>query len=227
MFFFNDWMDSRYPDYNEWDYRKKYNITYPTFWMDTLELDLGTVMEGVFDFINPFGNAAGTGILPNDFRNFDGWGSNAAPSVTGDLGEWFNNLTFIIKNSYMYLFNSGVRDFYVESEVNCAYRDWDDQKAERFYDPYAYTDLKLLFDTDIIAAGNFHKYDYSLSIARLYQEFTSWGTVQGTDYDPEIAETCYVYYPKRLLYSLPAQKEKKEDYWKSFLEYNSASILIA
>ena len=140
------------------------------------------------------------------------------------IAQFFNNLSFIQKNAYMYLFNSGVRDFYVESEVNCAYRDWDDQKAERFYDPYRYTELKLLFDTDIIAAGNFHKYDYSLSIARLYQEFTSWGTVQGTDYDPEIAETCYSYYPRRLIYSLPASKEEKLDYWKSFLEYNYADF---
>ena len=107
-----------------------------------------------------------------------------------------------VRRAYMYLFNSGVRDFYVESEVNVGLRDWDEQKAERFYDPYGYSDLKLLFDTDVIAAGNFHKYDYSLSIARLYQEFKSIGFVQGTDYDPTLAKTCYLYYPKRIIYSM-------------------------
>ena len=223
MFFFNDWMDSRFPDFTEYDYRLKTNVPYPTYWMDTLHQDLGTFMGGIFNIFDTGG--AGIQILPSNFMNLDEY---AFPSALGGFGQLFDFLAdltggLIQKNKYMYLFNSGVRDFYVESEVNCAHRDWNEEKAKRFYDPYAYTDLDLLFDTDIIAAGNFHKYDYSLSISRLYQEFTSFGTVQGTDYNPEIAKTCYTYYPKRLLYSLPVPLDaiyNKEDNWQVFLGNN-------
>jgi len=218
MFFFNDWMDSRFPDSTEYDYRLKTNVPYPTYWMDTLQQDLGSFMSGVFNLFDSGGS--GPSILPSNFMNLDEYTLTSSTFINWlvDLGDGF-----IQKNKYMYLFNSGVRDFYVESEVNCAHRDWNEEKAKRFYDPYEYTDLNLLFDTDIIAAGNFHKYDYSLSIARLYQEFTSFGTVQGSDYNPEIAKTCYTYYPKRLLYSLPVPLDSiynKEDNWQVFLGKN-------
>jgi len=218
MFFFNDWMDSRFPDFTEYDYRLKTNVPYPTYWMDTLQQDLGSFMSGVFNLFDSGGS--GPSILPSNFMNLDEYTLTSSTFINWlvDLGDGF-----IQKNKYMYLFNSGVRDFYVESEVNCAHRDWNEEKAKRFYDPYEYTDLNLLFDTDIIAAGNFHKYDYSLSIARLYQEFTSFGTVQGSDYNPEIAKTCYTYYPKRLLYSLPVPLDSiynKEDNWQVFLGKN-------
>tara|TARA_R110002110_G_C13393231_1_gene712142 strand:- start:26 stop:1702 length:1677 start_codon:yes stop_codon:yes gene_type:complete len=120
----------------------------------------------------------------------------------------------------MYLFNSGVRDFYVESEINIDLRDWDNVPEKRFYDPYRYTDLNSIFDPQIIKAGNYNKYDYSLSISTLYQEFASWANVQLRDYDPETAERCYTYWPNRLIYSLPQHKESRYDGWTSFLVNN-------
>ena len=204
MFFFHDWMYN-IPDGTQWDYRNVINIPFPTYWMDTLKVDVGDIIANLG---NAFGTSNFQSTFPGDYYHFDGNILNTALGII--------NPTMGIKKSYMYLFNSGVRDFYVESEVNVGLRDWDEQKAERFYDPYNYVDLKLLFDTDIIAAGNFHKYDYSLSISRLYQEFKSWGFVQGTDYDPEIAKSCYLYYPKRLIYSMPSYLEDKYDYWLDF-----------
>ena len=49
---------------------------------------------------------------------------------------------------------------------------------------------------------------------------TSFGQVQPRDYNPYVSETCFVSYPKRLIYSLQAQEESKRDYWRVFLNNN-------
>jgi hypothetical protein len=124
-----------------------------------------------------------------------------------------------VKKGYFYLFNSGVRDFFVESEVNLALRDWDDSDNKRHYDPYGYSDLTTMFRSDIIKSGNYYKYDYSLSNTRLFNSYISWGNILPRDYDPADA-ACYSYYPKRIMYSLPQELEQKKDNWKSFLPNN-------
>jgi len=128
--------------------------------------------------------------------------------------------TTYIKKGYFYLFNSGVRDFYVESEVNLGYRDWEDDVAKRHYDPDRYTDLVSLFRSDIIRSGNYYKYDYSLSIAKLFNSSISWGNVLPRDYNPTTAATCYVYRPNRVIYSLPQSDQSKQDAWRMFLANN-------
>lgn len=127
---------------------------------------------------------------------------------------------FHVKEGYFYLFNSGVRDFWVESEINLAYRDWEDVPGRRHYDPHRYRDLQEMFRSDLIKNGNFYKYDYSLSISKLYSNFNQWGSMLPVDYDPKIAETCFVYNPKRMMYSLPQSKEQKKDMWRVFLPLN-------
>ncbi len=125
-----------------------------------------------------------------------------------------------VKEAFMYLFNSGVRDFFVESEINIDLRDWGDSLDERHYDHLEYTNLLELFSTDRIKVGNYMKYDYSLSASKLFNNFVSWGHVQDRDYDPYIAETCYVNRPKRVIYSLPQSLENKKDNWRVFLPLN-------
>lgn len=125
-----------------------------------------------------------------------------------------------VKEGYFYLFNSGVRDFFVESEVNLAQRDWDDEDSKRHYDPYEYTDLSMMFRSDIIKSNNYYKYDYSLSNSKLFNSYISWANFTDRDFDPAIAESCYSYYPKRIMYSLPQEKEFKRDNWQSFLPNN-------
>lgn len=127
---------------------------------------------------------------------------------------------FHVKEGYFYLFNSGVRDFWVESEINLAYRDWEDTPGRRHYDPHRYRDLQEMFRSDLIKSSNYYKYDYSLSVSKLYANFSQWGTMLPTDYDPRIAESCYVYNPKRMMYSLPQNKEQKKDMWRVFLPLN-------
>lgn len=144
--------------------------------------------------------------LPSDHYAFD----------VPNLSDW--RLT--VKQGFMYLFVSGVRDFYVESEVNIDQRDWGDKPEERHYDHLAYTNLHEIFSTDNIKVGNHMKYDYSLSISKLFNNYISWGSVQAHNYDPLIAETCYVYRPKRVIYSLPQSEENIKDNWQVFLPLN-------
>lgn len=131
----------------------------------------------------------------------------------------------IVKYGYFYLFNSGVRDFYVESEYNLAYRDWGNEDGERHYDPYRYTNLPALFNTDIIKVGNYNKYDDSLSIAKNWYSYVNWGNVQDSSYNPVLSENCYQYRPDRIIYSLPSQFENKRDNWRIFLPNNYKDFL--
>lgn len=127
---------------------------------------------------------------------------------------------FFVSQGYFYLFYSGVRDFYVESEINLAYRDWEDTPAKRHYDPYEYKDYPQMFRSDIIKEGNYYKYDYSLSVAKLFGSQITWGSMFPRDFDPKKAETCYSYYPDRVIYSLPQQMEAKKDSWRIYLANN-------
>jgi hypothetical protein len=128
--------------------------------------------------------------------------------------------TFHVKRGYFYLFNSGVRDYFVESEINLGYRDWETDPARRHYDPYRFVDLQAMFRSDIIKSGNFYKYDYNLSISKLFGSHITWGNILGLDYDPQVAETCYVYRPSRVRYSLPQQEESRKDNWRVYLTNN-------
>lgn len=127
---------------------------------------------------------------------------------------------FFVSQGYFYLFFNGVRDFFVESEVNIAQRDWEDDISKRHYDFKTYVDYESLFRSDIIKSSNYYKYDYSLSINKLFNNFSSWGTILPRDYDPKIAETCYIYRPNNVVYSLPQESELKKDNWRMFLANN-------
>lgn len=128
--------------------------------------------------------------------------------------------TFYVNRGYFYLFNSGVRDFFVESEINLAYRDWEDDMAKRHYDPYRYTDLTSMFRSDVIRSGNYYKYDYSLTIGKLFNSSITWGSLLPREYDPVIETTCFTYRPNRVIYSLPQNDESKQDSLRVFLANN-------
>lgn len=148
-------------------------------------------------------------VLPNDYRHLDRSRANCTSTIDIDIND-----------AYFYLFANGVRDFFVESEINLAQRDWGEQMNEQFYDPYRITDLNTLFRSDIIRSGNYFKYDFSLSINKLYSSNISWGAILPRDFDPKVSESCYSYYPNRAIYSLPQNEELKADNWKIFLANN-------
>ena len=242
MFFFNDWLMGQ-PDGYEFDYNLTYNIPYPRYWINTQEYDLGRVMQpfmktatgsvvggaigALFDGPNSntgatigtiVGGAAGAALSLNDFNN------KVLPNDYAHMdrrqSDCTSKISFGINKAYFYLFCNGVRDFFVESEINLAHRDHDDEPASRHYDAYNHTDLKSLFRSDIIKAGNHYKYDYSLSVSKLFSNQFSWGAVLPRDYNPKVSAQCYSYYPNRAIYSLRQQEELKKDNWASFLAQN-------
>jgi len=162
----------------------------------------------------------------SDYSDYGNLGDNDSSSANISASKF----RFALKNAYFYLFNSSIRDFYVESEINLAYRDWDNEPSRRHYDAYSYTDLPEMFDTQIIKVGNYYKYDYSLSNTSLFSNFISWGKMQETYYDPYVSATCYVSLPYRIIYSLPSSDSPK-DTWDVFLtndyqDYNTKPITI-
>jgi hypothetical protein len=209
FFYFYSWMTSQ-PDGFEYDYTKRYNIPYPTYWIDSKGIESSDVLQHLIT--TPLAILPGISIAPVR-HNLD-WRDDSTISLFANL------FRLVWKKAYFYLFNSGVRDFYVESEVNVDHRDWEDEPEKRHYDFNYYYSLDTLFDFDIIKSGNFYKYDYSLSISKLYQEQGPWGSMQLRDYDPKVAETCYTYYPRRAIYSLPQTKEYRYDGWLDYLGNN-------
>jgi len=158
--------------------------------------------------------------LPNDLFYLDR-GLGTCGDIFAQITSTNNlNSAFAMRTAYMYTHCNGIQDFYVESEINLAQRDWEDDPRYRHYDPYEYNNVDDLFNAAIIRDGNFYKYDYSLSVSRFLTNLSSFGNLQLPDYDPLVAEKCYSYYPKRLIYSLQAQLEAKKDFWRVFLPNN-------
>jgi len=200
MFFFNTWLVGQ-PDLFEFNYCNYINIPYPRFWLNSEEWRVS------------FGGT------PSQYRSLN--------SAKGAGGLNINGVgaTLYVDEGYFYLFNSGVRDFFCESEVNVAYRDYEEELTKRFYDPYGFTDISVdtgMFRSspEIITAGNYYKYDYSLSKSKLFNSHISWGETLPRDYNPAVAASCYVYRPNRVIYSLPQQNEAKKDSWRAFLPNN-------
>ena len=206
MFYFYNWLFKQ-PDGAEYNYRLNKMIPHSSYWMDTEEFDWSDFISSILPAIAS-GNFLQNVVTPSDKHCFD---RDAGLNAQG---------FFIVRRAFMYLFNSGVRDFFVESSINIDMRDYGEQLFERFYDPYNYTDLQRLFGMEYIKSGNFFKYDFSLSIDKLFNNLISWGQSHTRNYDPLIAEACYVYRPNRVIYSLPQSLESRKDYWRIFLPLN-------
>lgn len=131
-----------------------------------------------------------------------------------------NTHLFFVDKGYFYLFCNGVRDFYVESTINVGFRDYGEQIQQKFYDPYGFTDVNQMFRSDIIKTPAFYKYDYSLSANRFWNQWLTWSRCLQRDFDPTLAYTCFAYYPRRVVYSLPQSEELRHDNWRTFLPNN-------
>jgi hypothetical protein len=219
FFYFYDWL-YKVVNGTELDYKFKYMINTPRFYADFTKYDISDFFEGIGNSVASFFSQDGVtslaSALPNNRFNLD---TNSLIYAAG-YPFYSLSLRFGVNNSYMYLFQSGIRDFFVESEYNVDHRDWGELPVEKIYDPYGYANLKDLFDTEIIKADNYYKYDISLGLSKVYNSYISWGNTQDRSYDPFVAETCYTYFPNRVIYSLPANEEDKKDYWRVFLVNN-------
>ena len=221
MPFFWDYLHQNEKDGFTYDYRLYANVPFPTYWMNTEKYRLDELCQAFGGFgwiLNP--SATFAQALPNDYYYLDRdpaacSGGGLFQTIGGGTGSLFS-----IHEGYMYLHANGINDFFVESELNLAQRDWGEDTYKRHYDRLTYTPLTELFHVDIIKKGNYYKYDKSLSIDQQWARTISWGSIQDRTYDPEVAETCYTTWHKRLIYSLQAKKEAKRDFWRVFLPLN-------
>jgi hypothetical protein len=212
MFFFYDWLFGQ-PDGFEFNYATRQMIPEPRFFTNSTKYDVSNLAP-----TNWFGTPTpGTGALPTAYYNLD----NENYDYTDDSPGNYPGL-FRAKESYFYLANSSVRDFFVESEVLVDFREAGDYEWDKHYDPYRYTDLTRMFDInpENITKGNTFRYDYSLSVSKLYNQYFSSGNLQTRYYNPKVSELCYTYYPDRIYYSLQQQDESYKDSWFVYLPNN-------
>ena len=202
-FMFYDWCYDQ-PDGYGFDYSLRLMMPWTRYWADTNKFETNTFFRSMVSNLLNTTNW----IFPSRLHYFDRVMPPAVPP------------TFLIKEAYYYLFTSGVRDFFVESEINVGYRDWGDALVERHYSHRDFADLKTLFDINIIKSGNYYKYEYALSVSRLFNNYIRWADVHPRDYNPFVAEKCYTYRPNRIIYSLPQETENKSDNWRIFLPFN-------
>jgi len=209
FFYFYEWLYDQLDGY-EFNYLAARMVPYPRYWLDSQKYESSDFVQGLMSNLANIANPSGwSAVMPSNFFNLDGYDCNGASIL--------QNANFAIKNAFFYLFNSGVRDFFVESEVNIGLRDWGELDTQKHY---PILDEKGLFDTAIIKSGNYFKQDPSLNISKNLVQLTSWGKVQDRDFNPSLAETCFDYFPNQVIYSLPANLENKRDQWKFFLANN-------
>lgn len=206
-FFFNTWMIND-PDGTIFDYRNYINGPAPRYWAAYYNFDISD-FDIDFDWNFPSSILPDIDFnTPSDYYRFD-----EDSSIT---------LRFSRKNSWFYLFYNGVRDYFTESELNMAYREYGPEDSQKFYDVYGYSfnDLDLMFRSDKITIPTYYKYDLSLSASKLFTNLAGWGQVLPPDYDPELYDTCFQYLPKRSVYSLQQKSGLKRDNWRNYLPLN-------
>lgn len=215
MFFFYDWLYGQ-PDGFEFNYYIHQMIPQPRFMVNSTNYDVSDLIPNLSN-INNFTNPPGTGVFPTRFYNLDTENYDYTNDDPGAYPGFFR-----VKDSYFYLANSSVRDFFVESDVLVDFRENSNNMGEKHYDPYRFTDFYSLFNMnpDIITIGNIYRYDYSLSVSKMYNQYFSSGNLQNRYYNPEISDLCYTYYPDRIIYSLQQQEESFKDSWFIYLVNN-------
>ena len=207
------------PDEFTYDYSKHVNIPYPRFWLNSQKFDMTKLSKQLVTF-RAFSQKGLDALLPNDLFYLDRGNDSCNNLIDSITTKSDPNPMFAMRYAYMYSHSNGILDFFVESEINLANRDWEDRAEARIYDVYGYNDVKELFHAQIEKKDNFYKYDESLSPSKFVTQLGSFGEIQPRYYDPYVAANCYVSYPKRLIYSLQAQKESKKDFWRVFLPFN-------
>ena len=220
MFMFYDWLYGQ-PDDFSFNYKFYQMIAEPRFWINTERYEASDLFIGGLQSL--IGNATtntvpGTGATPEKFYNLDNINYFYPANIPGNYPGKFG-----VKESYFYLATSGVRDFFVESDVIVDFRENNSlEEWKKNYDVNKYSDLNAMFNMnpENITKGNYYAYDYSLSISKIFTQYFSQGTVQSRYYDPEIASLCYTYYPDRIIYSLPQQIEAIKDSWYVYLVNN-------
>jgi hypothetical protein len=234
MMFFYDWLYDQ-PDGFEYNYYLRSMIPQARFKVNSTNYDVSDLAE-LFNFSSPA--VPGTGARPSRFYRLDyfvpfsfglrkyNYDNDTRGGIIGlppfssfverEKGLWS------VREAYFYLANSGIRDFFVESEVLIDFRKQSTREGGKHYDPYRYTDIPAMTDMNPNIMGRLSEYlyDYSLSVSKLYNQYFSSGNLQSRYYDPKVAKLCYKYFPDRIIYSLPQQDEAIKDSWFIYLANN-------
>jgi len=217
MPFFTAWLYDQ-PRGTEWNYFLYPSVPFPRFWANSEPWDISEI--NVDDFLSSIvsPNLTGTGLLPSAYYKLDSENYNRQLNTTVDYPGIITP-----KNSFFYLAACGIRDFFVESDVIVDFRVRGDFERQYHYDKYRYTDLEALFDTkpEILTAGNYYNYDFSLSISNFFiTQLYNFGYLQSRSYDPTVAELCFTSQPNVINYSLPETQESLIESWRTFLPLN-------
>ena len=221
LYYFDQWLDGE-PDGAFKDYDLHRMFDYTAFWVNTDPWDL-------MEFVRSIPLAFQQTLQTLNFSTF--FSSLVTPSdkyCVDKNSSVFGTGAFTLKDAWFYLFNSGVRSFYVESEYNVDLRDYEETDARRHYE--VFSQLSTMFNLRNIRADNFYKYDRSLSASFLASQKIPWGKMQDPAYNPILSATCYTSFPNRLLYSnpLPQSAENlvlnRTDPWKIWLPQNFADF---
>ena len=93
-------------------------------------------MSALATTIASFGAISGGALntlFPNDLFYLDrGNDSCGGFSINTVFNSNDPNPTFAMRYAYMYSHSNGILDFFVESEINLAHRDWEDTAAKEY-----------------------------------------------------------------------------------------------
>jgi len=197
--FFNTWLSGEVDD-TEFNYKNYINGPYPRYWADFDKFDMGDLsIKLKFSLKSPISINS-----PANMHHFDR-GSNSG--------------LFFVKNAYFYLTCNGVRDFFVESDMNLAFREQGLEQYQKHYGPEN-RDINTMFRSDLITKGNYCKYDESLSISKLFSNYISFATPLPKYFDPADPKSFQSYFPTRAIYSLRQMAGLRKDNWKIYLANN-------
>jgi hypothetical protein len=155
MMFYFDWLYGQ-PDGFEYNYYLHSMIPNPRFSVNSIAYDVNNISE----LFNAFPSVPGIGAWPGTAYNLDYYVNinryyNYEDDTDEGVGVSLPNLNlfkdtykglFSVREAYFYLANSGIRDFFVESEVLIDFRKQSTRIGGKHYDPYRYTDYEAMFN---------------------------------------------------------------------------------
>lgn len=180
------------PDGYILDYRLFRNVAFPRYWVDSSRYNLSNLIS----------NRPSLGKMPANKHNLD-CGKDSA-----------NSITVVSDDRNFYLFNSGVLNFFVESDFNIDFRDYKDSEPSFYSSKNA--DVNNLFRADKIDKNEEFSYDRTFS-KELEENYIPSQSIQ---FDATNEANCQTNLKNRIIYSMKASKEQKADNWRNYLPLN-------
>ena len=215
------------PNGSVWDYRNYKNIAYPRFWLNSTPFSILDSITGAFSNIgqlfNMITNLGGTpsgypqtinlSFVPESRIHLD---SLTPTDIALSIANPVNIFRPIIQSdypAYMYTSYNGVALFYVESDFNVGYRDFESNVSNVYT---INSSLDWIFRSDNIFKQEEFLYDMSYS----KQNTELFAKQQDLSFNLSSATYCAPYWPNSIIYSLPANQNSRNDHWLYYLPKN-------